>query len=65
MSFLKNTKARIPRSNATALSVAKNVAVAVYTRHQREQQLRENKHDLEREEANARGGEDDEDKDSL
>ena len=38
----------------TALSVAKNVAVAVYTRHQREQQLRENKHDLEREEANAR-----------
>ena len=65
MSFLKNTKARIPRSNMTALSVAKNVAVAVYTRHQREQQLRENKHDLEREEANARGGEDDEDKDSL
>lgn len=57
MSFLKNTKARIPRSNMTALSVAKNLAVAVYTRHQRAQQLRENKHDLEREEARDEKGE--------
>ena len=57
MSFLKNTKARIPRSNMTALSVAKNLAVAVYTRHQRAQQLRENKHDLEREEARESRGE--------
>ena len=41
----------------TALSVAKNLAVAVYTRHQRAQQLRENKHDLEREEARDEKGE--------
>jgi hypothetical protein len=61
MSFLKNTKARIPRSNMTALSVAKNLAVAVYTRHQRAQQLRENKHDLEREEARDARGEKEED----
>ena len=55
MGFLKTTKASIPRGNKTALAAAKNLAVAVMTRHQRAQQLRETKHEL------AREDEDDED----
>jgi hypothetical protein len=39
--------ASIPRSNKTALAAAKNLAVAVYTRHQRAQQLRDNIHNNE------------------
>ena len=49
MRWLRGTKASIPRSNKTALCTAKNLAVAVYTRHQRAQQLRESKHEHEQE----------------
>lgn len=47
MQFLKRTKAALPRSNKVALEAAKNLAVAVFTRHQRAQQLRESKHEHE------------------
>ena len=45
MRFLRGIKASIPRNNKTALSTARNLAVAVSTRHQRAQELRENKHE--------------------
>jgi hypothetical protein len=41
MSFLKNVKARVPRSNVAGLSALKNLAVATYTRHQRAQRVRD------------------------
>jgi len=45
MTFLKECKARVPRSNKTGLAALKNLAVATYTRHQRAQQLRDTRRD--------------------
>ena len=45
MSFLKDVKAKVPRSNKAGLQALKTLAVATYTRHQRAQQLRESKSD--------------------
>ena len=45
MSFLKDVKAKVPRSNKAGLQSLKTLAVATYTRHQRAQQLRETKND--------------------
>ena len=45
MGFLKNCKAKVPRSNKAGLAALKNLAVATYTRHQRAQQLRERRTD--------------------
>ena len=45
MSFLKDVKAKVPRSNKAGLQSLKTLAVATYTRHQRAQQLRESKSD--------------------
>ena len=64
MRWLRGTKASIPRSNKTALCTAKNLAVAVYTRHQRAQQLRESKHEHEQgSDADAEMDDDDEEED--
>ena len=41
MSFLKDVKAKVPRSNKAGLQALKTLAVATYTRHQRAQRLRE------------------------
>jgi hypothetical protein len=45
MSFLKDVKAKVPRSNKAGLQSLKTLAVATYTRHQRAQQLRESEND--------------------
>ena len=45
MSFLKDVKAKVPRSNKAGLQALKTLAVATYTRHQRAQQLRESEND--------------------
>jgi hypothetical protein len=46
MAFLKDVKAKITNNHRAALSAVKMLAVALYTRHQRAQQLREAEHDL-------------------
>ena len=43
MQFLKRTKASIPRSGRTAFNALKNLAVVIFTRQQRAEQLRRNK----------------------
>lgn len=45
MSFLKDVKAKVPRSNKAGLQSLKTLAVATYTRYQRAQQLRESEND--------------------
>ena len=62
MQFLKRTKANIPRSGKTAMNALKNLAVVIFTRQQRAEQLRRTKTEHER--ANSSSDDDDgEDKD--
>ena len=53
MRFLKRTKANIPRSGKTAMNALKNLAVVIFTRQQRAEQLRRTKTEHER--ANSSG----------
>jgi len=48
MQFLKRTKANIPRSGKTAMNALKNLAVVIFTRQQRAEQLRRTKTEHER-----------------
>ena len=57
MSFLKDVKAKVPRSNKAGLQALKTLAVATYTRHQRAQRLREQERPVAEEEGGARIGE--------
>lgn len=57
MQFLKRTKANIPRSGKTAMNALKNLAVVIFTRQQRAEQLRRTKTEHER--ANSSSDDDD------